>query len=150
MRTRHFIAIGFATLAITGFLFAKASHVPLSQKCKKSDLIAVIEITETKTGGASKPYRKIATARITETIKGRIDVATFKLDFDNGLACPNILYKRGDRCLVFLSKLPTGHFTTYNSYYGAYTVSNDTVIDWEYKADTKLPNVRQEILKHVE
>jgi len=29
MRTRHYIAIAFATIAVTGLLFAKAAHLPL-------------------------------------------------------------------------------------------------------------------------
>jgi hypothetical protein len=150
MRTRHFIATAFATLAFVGFVFAKAAHLPLHQKCKESDLIAVIEITKTKAGGASKPYQKIATARVIETIKGRIDGTSFQLDFDNGLACPNITYERGERCLVFLTKLPTGHFATYNTYFGAFAVTNDTVINWEFEANTKLEVVRKEIRKHAD
>lgn len=150
MRTRHYIAIAFATLGFVGLVFAKAMHVPLPKKCKASDLIAVIEITKTETGGASKPYLKIATAQVIETIKGRVDGASFQLDFDNGLTCPNITYERGERCLVFLSKLPTGHFVTYNSYYGAYAVTNGIVSNWEFEADTKLEVVRKEIRKHVD
>jgi hypothetical protein len=150
MRTRHYIGIAIATLAFVGLVFAKAVHVPLSQKCKESDLIAVIEITKTKTKGASRPYRKIATARVIETIKGRVDGASLQLDFDNGLTCPNITYERGERCLVFLTKLPTGHFATYNTYFGAYAVSNEIVINWEFEADTKLDVVRKEIRKHVD
>jgi len=113
-------------------------------------LIAVIEITKTKTGGASKPYLKIATARVIETIKGRVEGASLQLDFDNGLTCPNITYERGERCLVFLTKLPTGHFATYNTYFGAYAVTNDIVINSEFEADTKLEVVRKEIRKHVD
>ena len=150
MRTRHYIAIIFATLALVGLVFAKAAHVPLPKKCKASDLIAVIEVIKTETGGSSKPYLKIATARVLETMKGRVAGASFQLDFDNGLACPNITYERGERCLVFLTKLPTGHFATYNTYFGAYAVTNDTVINWEFVADTKLDVVRKEIRKHVD
>ena len=150
MRTRKHIAIAFATVAITSLLFAKAARIPLPQKCKESDLIAVVEIAKTETGGGSKPYLKIATAQVIETIKGRADGTNFRLDFDNGLLCPNITYERGERYLVFLYKLPTGHFATYNSYFGAYTVTNDTVINWEFAADTKLEVVRKEIWKHVD
>ncbi len=150
MRTRHYIAIAFATVAVTGLLFAKTEHAPLPKKCKESGLIAVIEITQTKTGGASTPYLKIATARVIEIIKGRVEGASFQLDFDNGFACPNITYQRGERCLVFLTRLPTGHFATYNTYFGAYTVTNDIVINWDFQADTKLEVVRKEIRKHVD
>jgi hypothetical protein len=150
MRTRHHIATVLATLALAGLVFAKAAQVSLPKKCKESDLIAVIEITKTEIGGASKPYQKIATARVIETIKGRVDGASFQLDFDNGLTCPNITYEHGERCLVFLTKLPTGHFATYNTYFGAYAVTNDIVINWEFQADTKLDVVRKEIRKHVD
>jgi len=146
----NYIAITAATVALTGVLFAKAAHIPLPQKCKESDLIAVIEIAKSQVGGASKPFQKIATARLVETIKGRIDGTSFQLDFDNGLACPNVTYERSERCLVFLTKLPTGHFATYNSYFGAYTVHNDTVIGWERETETKLEAVRKEIRKRVD
>ena len=150
MRTRHYIAMAFATVAVTGLLFAKDAHVPFPQKCKESDLIAVIEISKTKTGGASKPYRKIATARVIETIKGRIDGTSLQLDFDNGLTCPNITYRPGARCLAFLTTLPTGHLATYNTYFGGYTLTNDTVMNWQFEADTRLAVARTEIRKHVD
>lgn len=150
MRTFHYIAVGFATLALTSFLFARAALIPLPQKCKASDVIAVVEIKATKRGGASKPYREIATAKVIETIKGRIDGTTFELDFDNGLACPNVWYSRGERCLIFATKLPTGNFATYNTYYGKFLVTNDTVIDWELETNRKLDAVRKEIRKHLQ
>lgn len=149
MRTRHYIAIGLATVAVTAFLFATSPPTPLPHTCKVSDLIAVVEITATNRAGASKSYQAVATAKVIETFKGRINGATFMLDFDNGLGCPNVWYARGERCLVFATKLPTGHFATYNTSHGKFIVTNDTVLGWTVEGTNTLDDVRKEIRKHV-
>jgi len=150
MQTRHYIAIALATVAVAVVLLAKAAHISLLQKCKTSDLIAVVEITATNRVHVSKQYQNVATAKVVEIIKGRIDDATFGLDYDDGLECPSVEYAPGERCLIFATRLPSGHFATYNSYYGKFIVINDTVVDWEYGAHSKLDAVRKEIRKHVE
>lgn len=149
MQTRHCLAIALATISITSVLLAKAARVSLSEMCKASDLIAVIEITATHRDDASKPYLEVATARVIETMKGRVDGATFQLDYNNGLACPNVIYARGDRCLIFATKLPTGHLATYNTYFGKCIVTNDVVLNWETAANS-LGAVRKEIRRHIE
>ena len=150
MRVHCYFLIAIISLVSGGSALAKAMHIPLDQKCKESDLIAVIDITRIQNKGAAKPYRKIATGRIVESIKGKVEAKTFQLDFDNGLTCPNVLYQRGQRCIVFLKKHTSGHFSTYNSYFGAYSISTNTVLGWEFKADTRLDVVRKEIQQHLE
>ena len=66
MRTRHYIAIALTAVGCTGLLFAKVGRAPLPQKCKASDLIAVVEITATNAGGASREFQCVATARVVE------------------------------------------------------------------------------------
>lgn len=149
MQTRHYLAIALATITITGVLLAKAARVSLSEKCKASEFIGVIEISGTQRDGASKPYLEVATVRVIETVKGHVDGTTFQLDYNNGLGCPNVLYARGDRCLIFATKLPTGHLATYNTYFGKYLVTNDMVLNWESAANS-LDAVRKEIRRHVE
>lgn len=150
MQTRHCLAIAFAVLSAAGVLLAKAARVALADKCKASDLIAVIEITAIQRGGASEPYLEVATAKVIESIKGRVDGATFQLDYNNGFACPNVLYARGDRCLIFATKLPTGHMATYNTYFGKFTVTNDTVLNWEGEVSKSLDGARTQIRQHVD
>ena len=84
-----------------------------------------------------------------ESIEGGLKGQEIQLDLDNGLVCPNITYDSGNRYLVFLRKLRTGHFETYNTYFGAYRVRNGTVINWEFRAETKLDSVRAGIRKNL-
>ena len=150
MKNLHWISIVLATISFTGLLFAKAARVELSQKCRASDLIAVIEITTTKPGGASKPYLEVAMAKLVESIKGQVDGTTFLLDYNNGLGCPNVGYAPGDRCLIFATKLPTGHWETYNTYFGKFMITNGLVHGFESETNTSLEAARKEIRRHLD
>ncbi len=97
----------------------------------KSDLIAHIEITATSAPparlGTSTDqefgrFRRVATAKVLTAVKGCNAGDTLSLNFDNGYACPNVIYQKEEECLVFLTKTDSGAYNTMNLYCGRFSV----------------------------
>jgi hypothetical protein len=127
-------------------VYARAANVSLPLKIDKSDVIAKVEVlSTTQVPGyrttsvvALRPnrraYRSQAEVKVIQSIKGLKAGEIYTLEFDNGLVCPNVEYQKGDQCLVFNTKLPNGHYETFNTYYGKYMVKENKVVAWKQNA----------------
>ncbi|MCM8531266.1 MAG: hypothetical protein NE330_08920 [Lentisphaeraceae bacterium] len=109
----------FSLLLLLGYnpTFAKAALVPLEEKVKSCELIARIKVLEINKnlGGKFKSQAKIL---ILDKIKGEDTGTEVILEFNNGLGCPNILYKLDDDCIIFAKKMKNGNYYTFNTYFG--------------------------------
>ncbi len=114
----------------TGPVDAKAAYIPLPQKAAASDLIARVNVLSISPAPAGSRYRGIARVRIVASIKGLAKGKEVDLEFDNGLACPNVRYAKGEDCLIFAARLQNGHFETYNTYFGKYFYRDGKVLGW--------------------
>jgi predicted small lipoprotein YifL len=73
-------------------------------------------------------YRHVATAKLVETFKGAAGEKTIEIRHTNGFGCPNVHYKNGDDCLVFLRKEPgTDRYVTMNFYAGKFPIEDGGV-----------------------
>ncbi|HEY0074958.1 MAG TPA: hypothetical protein VGB77_12715 [Abditibacteriaceae bacterium] len=111
--------------------FAKAALVPLPEKIAQSDLIARVEVLSISKNEPKSRYQSIAKIKIIQTIKGESNGKILNLEFDNGLGCPNVLYAKGEDCLIFAALLKNGHYHTYNTYYGKFEIKKDKIAWWE-------------------
>ena len=110
---------------------AKAARMPLAWKVAHSAVIVRVKIKETRTPFfRTGRYRSIASAEVVTLLKGSVSGRSLKFDFDNGLGCPNVLYRSGEECIVFLGRQRNGRLETVNSYYGKLFVDGDTVKRW--------------------
>ncbi|MEO6054190.1 MAG: hypothetical protein ABIP97_09275, partial [Chthoniobacterales bacterium] len=53
------------------------------------------------------------------------------LDYDNGFVCPNIFYKEGEDCLVFLKKRAGGgSYETLGLYNGKFSIQGSDILNF--------------------
>ena len=120
------IIIFLFALVKNQLIFALANSSSLTVRVAASDLIARINIKSTrKKISKDSIYKYIALGEILEIIKGKHDSNAFELEFDNGFACPNVRYTKGDDCLIFAVKMANGRYYTYNSSDGKYNTANN-------------------------
>ncbi len=103
----------------------------MGRKVAKSNLIARIKVLSISKAASKGQYKNIAKVRIIQSIKGESKSQILNLDFDNGLGCPNVLYAKGDDCLIFATRLKNGHYGTYNTYYGKFDIQRNKIAWWE-------------------
>ena len=142
-----------AFVLVAAAAFAKAAYIPLKEKASAADRIARVQVLSTRANDPQRPYRRVATVRILQSIKGPEGRGEFEIEFDNGLGCPNVLYAPGEDCLVFATRRKNGRYETFNTYFGKYLVKNGTVLGWTEapRADepTPLADVMAQIRKYL-
>jgi hypothetical protein len=74
-------------------------------------------------------YRELSRAKVTDCAKGGRKGEVLEIEHNNGLECPNIVYCEGWDCIVFLRKLPNGHYETMNTYCGCFPVGENGLVD---------------------
>lgn len=137
--------------------------MPLPEKVAESDLIARVTIASTQNlegvkGG--RDYRSLAKVKVTGAIKGSSVGQVVDLEYDNGLACPNVRYSEKDDCLIFAVKMDNGRYHTFNAYFGKIEIISETddevvsprVSGWALGLEGNLTLERaiQEIKKYIE
>jgi hypothetical protein len=76
--------------------------------------------------------RELSRAKILDTAKGGKKDEVIEVEHNNGLDCPNVIYSPGEDCIVFLRKLPSGHYKTMNTYLGYFPVGENGLVDFCY------------------
>lgn len=152
---KHYIGLMAVAMALHApqAAFAKAAYAPLPQKVAQSDLIARVQITSTRKNVGEdvgqSAYRSIASARIVHSFKGLGKGQPIELEYDNGAVCPNVLYKPGEECLVFLVRNKNGRYSTFNSYYGKYLVKEEAVLHWQVTPYTSRPTALPVVITQI-
>lgn len=147
---KRLLEIAVAATMLLGVLsrsavYADAGSVPLPQKVAHSDVIASVEVLSTTPivphGTELRPgqYQSRAEVKVLRSIKGVQEGEVYTLEFDNGLGCPNVHYKKGEVCLVFNTKMPNGNYETPDTYYGKYMVADDKVAQWKPGSEQLTP-----------
>jgi hypothetical protein len=115
-----------------GVAMAKAMRIDLPTKIVSSELVARVKVSSTKIYATKTDagLRRVAQCRVQESVKGLKKGVQFELEFDNGFACPNVLYKAGDDCIIFARLLANGRYSTCNTYFGKFTVQDGVVLGW--------------------
>lgn len=116
-----------------------AMGLNLPQALQQADVIARIKILDSPesapaTGQPSptktNAYQRLARAEILDSAKGMKAGSIILIEHDNGFACPNIIYSKGDDCIVFARKLKNGHYETMNTYAGCFRIEKGVVADF--------------------
>ena len=110
--------------------YAKAAMFPLPRRVAASDVVAIVRISAIRPNRPHARYHRVAHAQVLRLLKGPAHLRALRLEFENGLICPNVLYERGETCLVFLTREDTGAYQTLTSYNGKYSVKDGTVEYW--------------------
>jgi hypothetical protein len=110
---------------------ARAVNMPLPEKVRQSTVIARVRVLSTQQSLPDEHYKSVARLRILEAVKGTRAGQELELAFDNGFACPNVLYKEGEECLVFAGKRSDGRYETVNAYNGKYLIKEARVPYWK-------------------
>src|SRR5947207_14399761 len=111
-RVKHCVCIAMAFTAFTGTVYAIAALLAPDQTLQTADVVAYVRVTATtpppepmieyEDSGAVTfrrapaligKYSRIATAKVIAAVKGCENGQILKLDFDNGLTCPNVFYE---------------------------------------------------------
>ena len=119
-------AILIALISLPVSVSGKASYMGFEGLVVRSDLIAIVEISSVASQGTNGHYCSVATLKITDGIKGCKGGDAIQLEYDNGAACPNVIYFAGETCLVFASRMTNGRYETCDSYYGKVAIEGDT------------------------
>jgi len=114
----------------------RAVELPLRERAAQSQVIARVLILETPATDPPGYFRHTARAKVILPIKGVVQDQIITLDFDTGLKCPNIIYSKGEDCLVFLTRQRNGRLITLNDYYGKNMVDGNTVRGWSVQRDS--------------
>lgn len=144
--TRWMMLAALAAATATGAA-GDIALVPLPRKVKESAVIARVRILST-TPDVRGGFRSVAHAEALETVKGSARDGRLEIAFDNGAACPNVHYKKGDHCLVFLKQEPDGRFSTYNFDFGKFEVVGKGAPHWP-GGPTSLADVYKQIRAHL-
>jgi len=128
---------------------ARAINLPLPEKVRQSTVIARVRVLSTQRNLQDEQHKSVARLRILEAIKGTRAGQELDLSFDNGFVCPNVIYKKGEDCLVFAEKRSDGRYETVNAYNGKYLIRGDRVPYWKPRVEesTSWSNVVVEIRK---
>jgi hypothetical protein len=118
------------TLAAPRPADAKAGFLPVPERVEKSDVVAQVRVRSTYWRGlrSEYDYRFVARAKIVRGLKGPAS-GEIEIVYDNGVACPNVLYATGEECLVFLLREPDGRYSTLTAYNGKYSVTRELLAE---------------------
>lgn len=123
------LRLGFV-LAVLSACNATASWAPLTveEQVEGSDAIAVVTITGTR-AATNGHYQSVAIARVDHALKG-IRGDSIALLF-NSLSSPAgrdpQSYSKGERCLMFMTRVSEGKYITFQSVFGKHPVTHGMV-----------------------
>jgi len=150
------VLIALLVVMNRGVALAMARKIDLPTKVVSCELIARVKVSSTKicASKTNAGLHRVAQCRVLESVKGLKKGVQFELEFDNGAACPNVLYKPGDDCIIFARLLANGRYSTYNTYFGKFTVQDGVVLGWQRHSkkgiNPKLDKVLAEIRSFTE
>lgn len=102
---------------------AKPRAIPFEQLVARADVIARVRVESVAPNPAAawsgsrqaRPLRQTARLRLREVLKGPVFAGqSVRIGFDNGAACPNVWYRPGEECLIFLERRRDGTLATLN------------------------------------
>ena len=104
----------------------------LPEALEQADVIACVRVESVAdiSGREKLPsgtYRRTASVKVLESLKGAEPTQTITFDHDNGYTCPNVILMTGQTAIIFARKLPSGHYEVMNTYAGLFSVSGDIV-----------------------
>lgn len=88
--------------------------LPLPELVQRSSLIARVRVIETRPAPVPNRYRSLAKVRLLEVLRGEPGADVVQVRFDNGYACPNVHFEKGEECLLFAEQEIDGCFLTVN------------------------------------
>jgi len=98
-----------------------------SELIEPSHLIARVIIVSVREANSKTGYRKVAQARVIDSLKGLAKGATFELEYDTGASCPNVFYDAGEDVLLFAKKLGNGRYETSYANAGKFSILYERV-----------------------
>jgi hypothetical protein len=116
-----------SSFAMASSAFALARSLDVESALQEADLIARITVTSVGDAPKGSGYEHLATATVTNSVKGLPAGATLSILSDNGYICPNVVYGVGDDCIVFAKRRRDGSFETMNTLAGRFRVQNGNV-----------------------
>lgn len=124
------VRLRLTLLALSAVCAARASWAPLTvpEQIEGSDAIAVVTITETR-AETNGHYQRLAIARVDHALKG-LSADSIALLFGSqsspdGRDPQN--YSKGERCLMFMTRVSKGKYITFQSRFGKHLVKNGMV-----------------------
>ena len=120
----------------------------LSELVRPADLIARVTILSeygdpvlTRRTG----YRRVAWARVTDSVKGSARDALIPLYYDTGWLCPNVSYLKGEDVLLFAYRTGRGYAAIYWST-GKMVITRDSVHHWDlFPKSARYEDVRDQV-----
>lgn len=85
----------------------RAVEAPLSERVARSRVIGLVKGVEILRTNPPGLLRHVARVEVVVPIKGTSRGQFLLIDYDTGLRCPNVLYQKGEECLVFLAEQPS-------------------------------------------
>jgi hypothetical protein len=143
-------------LCLSNLAYSKAARVSLDKKVQECELIAYVEIGTVSTiqhyklQNAPRKLSQTAEVKIIKSIKGLNVNQTFNLEFNNGLGCPNVTYKQGEKCIIFAKKMKNGNYYTYNTYFGKFKSYPNSLFEgssFGLKGEVSFKDIKTKILK---
>ena len=126
-----------------------AEHIEIqhvSELTKPADVIARVTIFYVRETGAKEGYSKIASAGVSDSIKGLEGGAVFELENDAAdVICPNVRYSEGEDVLIFARKMPNGNYETLYADAGKFLIKDGTVSGQPFKEGQSYDSARTEI-----
>lgn len=121
----------------------------ISELIQPSHLIArvvILSVREANTGG---PYKRIAKAKVVDSVNEACDGAVFELEYDTGFACPNVVYWPGEDVLLFARQLPNGNYETVCVDAGKMAIENERINKWPFPMSVRFSRAVAEIKREL-
>jgi hypothetical protein len=130
--------------------FARQREVRhISELIQPSHLIArvvILSVWETNTGG---PYKRIAKAKVVDSVNEPCDGAVFELEYDTGFGCPNVGYWPGEDVLLFARQLPNGNYETVYINAGKMAIEDERIHKQPFPAGVHFSRAVAEIKREI-
>jgi hypothetical protein len=124
------LRLGFVLAVLSAACNATASWAPLTveEQVEGSDAIAVVTITGTR-AVTNGHYRSFAIARVEDALKGvREDSITLLFNSTSSAEGRDPQsYSKGERCLMFMSRVSEGKYITFQSVFGKHLIKHGMV-----------------------
>jgi hypothetical protein len=118
----------------------------VSELIKPADVIARVTILSVRETGAMEGYSKIASAQVTDSIKGLEGGSVFELENDAAnMICPNVRYLEGEDVLIFAKKMANGHYETLYADAGKFLIGEGAISKQPFREGQSYDSARAEI-----